>query len=142
MNTTNLNRHLIVDNYKLNICEIMRCSREKFHIHLSYTNFVNRLFNDYQHIIDNNLDNKNLNNYIIGQKYLYYDKRIKVSGFDKTSITFLGCLLIKHERNIYKEYRWNEVFCIFAVHNHIPNNYMLIELNDLDKYGNKWIHIK
>ena len=125
MHIIKINRHLLLDDYKLNIYELMKFIRNNkcFHIYLSYTDFIERMFNDYQYIIDNGLDvvlNKSvLSKYKIGKKYIYEDE---------IRVTFLGCLFIKHEIGMYKGFVFNDVLCLFAVHNDILNNYLTMDL--------------
>lgn len=128
MDTHKINKHLILDDYKSNIYKIIKFFDENknFDIHLSYTDFVNRLFNDYQYIINHELD-KILNDcilsdYIIGQHYIYKDE------INEFNVTFLGCLFINLETNLFKNLIFNNVLCIFALNN-VPNNkYILLDL--------------
>ena len=125
MHITKINRYLLLDDYNSNIYELIKFIRinKVFHIYLNYIDFVERIFNDYQYIIDNKfaiiLNRSVLSKYKIGQKYIYEDE---------IRVTFLGCLFIKREIGMYKGYVFNDILCLFAVHNDIPNNYLITDL--------------
>lgn len=133
MNIDKVNRYLMLnDNMLLTLQKIYTDIQDYFIFDssLSFSNFVERLNNDFI-LIKNMYNNPNqykmLNKLVIGNTYIYDN------GYKCSNAIFLGCLHMKSNNS----YGYDNIFH-FGLKSKVMNDYCAIHLNKLylikDKY--------